>query len=107
MRRKVDFLRTVVRDLGLQTDIVAARVEQAEPMNADVLTARALAPLSRLLGFGERHLSPLGCGLFMKGENIHKEVDEALASWRFTREEVPSQTAEGAVILKIGAIARV
>ena len=106
-RRKAAFLTVVTRELGLNAEISTERIESLDPINADALTARAVAPLSLLLKYAERHLSPGGVALFLKGANFVTEIEDALATWRYTREETPSLTADGAVILKIGEITRV
>ncbi|MBL3564169.1 class I SAM-dependent methyltransferase, partial [Rhodovulum sulfidophilum] len=107
-QRKATFLRTVIRELGLKrVEVIDARIEAADPQEADVLSARALAPLDRLLGFAERHLSPGGIALFPKGARYADEVNRALASWRFEVQNHPSKTDPQAVVLKLGGIARV
>lgn len=106
--RKATFLRTVCRELNLQrAEVLDQRIETAPPQGADVLSARALAPLDQLLGFAERHLAPEGIALFPKGARHADEVDAALASWRFDVQNHPSKTDPQAVVLKLGGIARV
>ena len=104
--RKGSFLRTVAVEMGLKIGVLTRRIEEAPPQNAAVISARALASLTRLLGHAERHLSPDGTALFMKGATHGQEVEEALEAWAMTMDSVPSQTADGAVILKIGDIRR-
>ena len=104
--RKGSFLRTVAAEMGLKIGVLTRRIEEAPPQNAAILSARALASLSKLLGHAERHLSPNGSALFLKGATHGQEVEEALETWRMTMESIPSQTADGAVILKIGDIRR-
>jgi len=107
-QRKATFMRTVTRELGLRrVEVIDARIEAADPQEADVLSARALAPLDRLLGFAERHLAPHGVALFPKGARYADEVNRALASWRFEVQNHPSKTDPQAVVLKLGGIARV
>jgi 16S rRNA (guanine527-N7)-methyltransferase len=106
-RRKATFLRTVARELDLkEVRVLAERIETVPPQDADVVSARALAPLPDLLAYAERHLAPGGIALFPKGAR-HDEVDDGLASWRFEVQKFPSRTDPKAVILKLGAIARV
>lgn len=104
--RKGSFLRTVAAEMGLKIGVLTRRIEETPPQNAAVLSARALSSLTRLLGHAERHLAPDGTALFLKGATHQQEIEEALETWRMTVESVPSQTAEGAVILKIGDIRR-
>lgn len=105
--RKSVFLRTVAREVGIKVNVITDRIEKATPEKADVLSARALADLSTLLGFAERHLQESGTALLPKGVNWQKEVDEARKSWFFDFEPITSKTESGAVILRIGGISRV
>jgi 16S rRNA (guanine527-N7)-methyltransferase len=106
-QRKATFLRAVVRDCGIRAQIHAERIESLEPLQADVLTARALAPLNLLLGFAEHHLKPGGQAIFPKGATEYQERSIALANWAFDVQEYPSKTDSNAVILSIGDIRRV
>jgi len=106
-QRKATFLRSVARETGIAAEVIARRIEEVPPLGADVLSARALAPLTQLLGFAERHLCPGGIALFPKGAGHRAELDEALETWRFDVQKTPSRTEPGAVILRIGGIARV
>lgn len=106
-QRKAAFLRAVARETGVVMQIYAARIEEVAPLNADVVSARALAPLTKLLGYAERHLAHGGKAIFLKGANVAQEIESALESWRFDCEVFPSKTDPDAVILKIGGIERV
>ncbi|SFJ58605.1 16S rRNA (guanine(527)-N(7))-methyltransferase RsmG [Celeribacter neptunius] len=106
-QRKATFLRTVARELGLKVTVLSKRIEQVEPLGADLISARALAALPKLLEFTERHLEPGGYALFQKGESFRKELSESLESWRFSHEEYPSITDASSVILRLGDIERV
>ena len=105
--RKSAFLRAAARECGVPVTVISLRIEQAEPQAADVLSARALADLSLLLEFSERHLKPGGTALFPKGARWKKEVDNSQRHWRFDAEEITSLTEPDAVILKLKGIARV
>ncbi len=105
-QRKCAFLRTAIRELDLNGMVVAARIEDAPRQNADILSARALADLSALLGFTDRHLSKSGIALFQKGANWKKEVEDARKSWSFNYEAIKSRTQDAAVILKIQGVSR-
>jgi 16S rRNA (guanine527-N7)-methyltransferase len=105
-QRKATFLRTVLRETGIKAEVRAERIEAAPAMNADVVSARALAALDRLLPMVQRHLKPGGIALFPKGDSYRSEVQQALESWRFAADTYPSQTNPNAVILKVGDIRR-
>lgn len=104
--RKATFLRTVLRETGVAGEVISKRIEEVPPLTADIVSARALAPLSSLLGFAERHLKPGGAALFLKGAEHEKELKEALETWSFRADTYPSKTHPDAVILKIGDISR-
>lgn len=105
--RKATFLRTAAMDMGLAINVVSKRIEDIPSLSADVLSARALASVTDLLGYAEHHLNPKGRALFLKGATVDQEVTEALETWSFQSEEYRSMTETTGVILSIGDIRRV
>lgn len=105
--RKATFLRTVVRELDLSAVVKAVRIEAAEPLMADVLSARALGPLNQLLTFSERHLAEAGICLFPKGRQVKQEIDAARLNWHFELTSYPSTTDPEAQILRVENIRHV
>jgi 16S rRNA (guanine527-N7)-methyltransferase len=105
--RKVAFLGAVIREAGLRAEVVTDRWERLPPQAADVVSARALAPLGELLKAVDKHRRRGGIGLFPKGETVHKEIAEASVRWRFDHKLTPSRTEPRAAILEIGACERV
>ncbi|MEM7597775.1 MAG: 16S rRNA (guanine(527)-N(7))-methyltransferase RsmG [Pseudomonadota bacterium] len=105
--RKCTFLRTVARETGIDVTIVNARIEDSPPLQADVLSARALADLTTLLSFCDQHLSASGQALFLKGASWQKELEEAQRSWRFEHQVVTRKTDDGPAILRISGVSRV
>lgn len=107
-QRKCTFLRQAVRELGLQNArIHSARIEDLQPMAADVVSARALSSLSVLCGYAAKHLARNGFGIFPKGASFLNEVQEARLKWRFHIEEIESMTNKDARLLKLSAIEHV
>jgi len=106
-QRKCAFLRTAVRELGLNAVVYANRVEEIEPLEAKVLTARALDDLNSLLSHAERHLTSTGCAIFPKGENWKIEHQAALENWAYRSEITNSLTNPSSVIIKIEELKRV
>jgi len=104
--RKSAFLRTVLRETGVTADILTERIETLPPLVADVVSARALAPLPRLLEFAAPHMAPGAMAIFPKGRRADDEVKDALERWRFTCQKIPSATDDEAVILILGEIER-
>ena len=105
--RKAAFLRTVIRELGLNAKVLVERIENAAPQVADVLSARALAELPVLMAFAERHSAPGCAALFMKGTTWEKELRKASELWSFEVKTHKSRTDPAAVILELKDIERV
>lgn len=102
--RKAAFLSTAARELGLATEVVPQRIENAPEQEANVVSARALASLAELLPFALRHLAPGGVAIFPKGARHAMEVAEARRRWDFELTEYPSRTDPDARILKLEGI---
>ena len=102
--RKAAFLGEVGRRMGLenQPKIAISRIEAAPPAVADIVTARALAPMKQLLHWAQRHRKDTAICLFHKGKGWQAEVEEAKKEWDFSPEPIASVTDRDAVILRIG-----
>jgi 16S rRNA (guanine527-N7)-methyltransferase len=105
-QRKAAFLRSVATESNLDVGISVDRIESLSEQEADVVSARALAPLPRLLEMAEKHLKPGGICLFPKGETVQSELAEAERLWRIKPRIHPSLTDPRAAIVEIGAIDR-
>lgn len=105
-QRKAAFLRAVIGAAGLPAAVSDTRIEALPAQSADVVSARALAPLSSLLGYAEKHRLASGICLFPKGEAVHKELADARRSWRFDAVLHPSVTDQTGAIVEIGAFDR-
>jgi 16S rRNA (guanine527-N7)-methyltransferase len=103
-QRKAVFLATAVRALGLDVTVHAARAESLALPRAEVISARALAPLSTLLQLAFSQRDPAGIALFPKGETVHKELADAARSWSFVHRLHPSLTDPRSAIIEIGRI---
>lgn len=106
-QRKCAFLRTAARELKLNVGVVSERVEKMAPMNADVMSARALDDLDGLLSHMERHLISGGTALFPKGASWKNEHEAAQKNWSYEIEPTKSETNPDAIILKIEELSRV
>jgi 16S rRNA (guanine527-N7)-methyltransferase len=106
--RKAAFLREVVRTTGITVDILCMRIENAETRAkvkaVDCLTARALAPLPRLLEMSAPYFSSSTLGLFLKGRDAAAEIEQAAQSWQFESELRPSITDVEARVLLLKAL---
>lgn len=106
-QRKCAFLRTAARELALNVEVFANRVDELAPFNAAVLSARALDDLNSLLEHAERHLASDGTALFPKGASWEKEHQAAQEHWSYSLEVIRSKTNADATILKIKELTRV
>ncbi len=80
LQKRCRFLQAVVDDLALPATVVWGRAEQ-QTLKVDVVTARAVAPMEKLLGYAQPYLSRGAQGLFLKGEKAETELREAAKSW--------------------------
>ena len=109
--RKCAFLREVVRQTGISArvavDILSTRIEvaatQASLHGPDVVCARALAPLDRLLNLAAPLSTSRTVGLFLKGRDAATELKAAEKMWDFNAELVPSRTDPDARVVVIRA----
>jgi 16S rRNA (guanine527-N7)-methyltransferase len=106
-QRKAAFLREAVRVTGAPARIHATRIEAATVAPASLVTARALAPLPKLVALAAPLLAPNGTCLFLKGAHARTELTDAAAEWHMRVDSIPSRTAPGACILRITDLARV
>lgn len=106
-RRKAAFLTEAAGRLGLRdVHVHAERIEAVALPPLAILTARALAPLSRLLPHAARLLAPDGVAIFPKGRTAEAELTEALTDWRVRTERFASQTDPEATIFRLSDIRR-
>lgn len=105
--RKAAFMATTARELNLQAEIRRSRIESLDPLDAAVISARALAPLPDLLRLAEPHWRAATQGLLLKGQNAEQEIDAAHLQWSFNLDTIPSITDPSATLLKIGDLHRV
>jgi 16S rRNA (guanine527-N7)-methyltransferase len=105
-RGKAAFLREAARVTGAPANIVAEKIENAALQPTPLVTARALAPLSRLLAYAARLLAPDGECLFLKGRGAEAEIAEAAKTWTMDIEQIPSRTGGDGVVLRVSHIAR-
>ena len=100
-QRKSVFLRTAIRELGLNAEVISKRIDEVSPLEADVISARALASLGKLLLFADLHLSDGGICIFPKGRGAEDEIVDARQDWRFELRQTQSMTDISAQILTI------
>ncbi len=101
--RKAAFLREASRLAELPVTVLPLRIEQAAPRIAagvEVVSARALAPLPKLLGLAAPFLAQGARGLFLKGQDVDNELTEASKSWKIQASTLASRThRDGRVLI--------
>ena len=107
--RKCAFLREVARKTGITVDILSTRIElaatQVKLESPEVVTARALAPLDRLLGLAAPLSTASTVGVFLKGREAAAEVEAARKTWTFAAEMIPSITEKSGRIIIVRDLA--
>jgi 16S rRNA (guanine527-N7)-methyltransferase len=105
-RRKASFLRTAILETGASATVHCCRIEDATVPPAPLVTARALAPLPRLLPLAVRLLADDGTCLFLKGAKADGELADAATDWSMAVDRVPSQTGQDGIVLRITELRR-
>lgn len=107
--RKAAFLTEAARRLDLAVTVHARRIESMKPFPVDVITARALAPLARLLELCDSFLTLEGSspvGVFLKGEGYREELTEAQKAWTMNIECRPSISDARGTVIRTGKMRR-
>jgi len=104
--RKAAFLREAARIMDVPVILHPERIEKVAAFAADVVVARACAPLVQLIDFSEKFLSPQTVCLFLKGASTGDELAAVQPRWRLSAETIPSLSDPSGVILKISAVGR-
>ena len=107
-KRKAAFLREAARAAGAAAMVTvhACRIEAAPPIVADVVTARALAPLPELLTHAERFATPGTVCLFPKGRGAEAELTAARRAWKMGLDRQPSLSDPEGQILVVSEFRR-
>lgn len=104
--RKCAFLREAIRVTGASAVVREGRAEEMAARAYDIVTARACAPLDRLLGLAERFIGPRTRCLFLKGERAEEEIAVAREGWNMEVSRRPSRADPRGVVLCLDGVAR-
>lgn len=101
--KKVSFLRTAIRELGLPAKVLAGRVEELDSRETpvDLITSRALAELKVLFGLIHPFFGPQTVAILHKGKDHAVELAESRLAWDFDVVLTNSVTDERGVLLRI------
>lgn len=103
--KKAAFLRTVIRELSLPATVWADRAEDMPPQPYDIITARAFAPLPRLLTYAHPFWGEDTTALLLKGQGAQEELTQAQISWIYNVTSTTSRSDPTGVILQINDLA--
>lgn len=96
--KKCAFLRAAIQEAGLPARVIQGRVESSGDFDVDIVTARAFAPLPKLLEYASPWMKKGAVGLFLKGERWQEELTDAQQSWTFASDATPSRSGSGAIL---------
>ena len=103
--KRCRFLQEIVDALDLPATVIVGRAEEQQ-VTCDVITARAVAPMDKLLGYAQPYFQRGAQGLFLKGERAESELIEARKPWHFEAELAPSQSDVRGRIVTIRSLRR-
>ncbi|MGN6210170.1 16S rRNA (guanine(527)-N(7))-methyltransferase RsmG [Asticcacaulis sp.] len=105
LTKRCRFLQSVVDDLDLPATVINDRAEKVK-LKVDVVTARAVAPMTRLLGFAEGFIHKGADAWFLKGENVESELADAGKTWTFDVEQMVSASDTRGRVIHIRRLRR-
>lgn len=106
IEKKCAFLRAVVEALELpHVSVLRGRAEEIVPFKADVVTARAMAPLDELLTYAKSFVGKSTLLLFPKGRTAGDELTLARQSWTIDATMIPSRSDPSGHIVSIRSFA--
>jgi 16S rRNA (guanine527-N7)-methyltransferase len=105
LTKRCRFLDEIIGELELPAQVHNARAEGLN-IPVEIVTARACAPLEKLLGFARPYFQLGAEGLFLKGEGAAEELAQARPTWRFDAELIPSLSDPRGQVVRIRRLAR-
>jgi len=105
MTKRCKFLSEVVEALELPATVHNARAENLD-LTVEIVTARACAPLHRLLRYAQPYLQSGATGLFLKGQDVVSEMREAARYWEYDADVVPSKSDSRGRIVRVRRLGR-
>lgn len=103
--KRCRFLQQVVDALGLPATVINGRAE-VQTVTVDIVTARAVAAMEKLLGYAQPYFQRGAQGLFLKGEKAEAELLEAAKVWQFESDLTVSRSDPRGRIVHIRSLRR-
>ena len=105
--RKCAFLREAIRVTECDAMVLNTRVEEVKGLAATVVTARAVAPLNKLIELSQFVSTPHSHLIFLKGKDFKYELTRLEKKWNMKLTVLPSLSSPEGVILKMESLVRV
>jgi len=104
--KRCRFLQAVVDELALPATVINGRAED-QALKVDVVTARAVAPMEKLLGYAQGYIRAGAQAVFLKGEKAEAELSEARKVWHLEAELCVSRSDPRGRIVTVRSLRRV
>lgn len=105
LTKRCRFLTEVVEGLQLPATVHDSRAEDLS-LTVDIVTARACAPLSRLMGYAQPYFKRGATALFLKGQDVASELEDAARQWDFEADVLPSLSDARGQIVRVRRLGR-
>jgi 16S rRNA (guanine527-N7)-methyltransferase len=105
LTKRCRFLSEVVSTLDLPAAVHNERAENLD-LTVEIVTARACAPLHRLLGYARPYLKAGATALFLKGQDVVSDMKEAARHWEYEADVVPSLSDPRGRIVRVRSLGR-
>lgn len=105
LTKRCRFLTEVVNGLELPATVHNSRAEDLS-LTVDIVTARACAPLSRLMGYAQPYFKRGAQALFLKGQDVASELEDAAKTWNFEADVSPSLSDSRGQIVRVRRLGR-
>ncbi|MCH8080929.1 MAG: 16S rRNA (guanine(527)-N(7))-methyltransferase RsmG [Proteobacteria bacterium] len=102
--KRAAFLRQVIRETGVNAEIIQEKIEEIRPFPVDIVTARALANIGQLLAWGTPFLKAGGEFWLLKGARAEEELTSARKNWIMSEELFPSRTGPAGTVVRLTEI---
>lgn len=99
--KRCGFLREAARTLNIKINIAQEKIESVAPFPVELVTARAFAPLDKLLDYAHEWAGKGARIVFLKGEDVQREIDQASTNWAFQSRINTSVTDSRGCVLEI------
>src|SRR5690606_38100515 len=105
-RKKASILLSLASEMDLPVSVHAKRIEDVRVEHVDFVTARALAPMAKLLLYAEPWLNPGATAIFPKGREYSAELAHCADDWEFTLLLQESRTDSAAALVQLSNVRR-